>query len=108
MLKTTNTNFDIIAISETRLLRNTKIVKNINILNFCYEFTPTEWTAGGTLLYNADHLAYQRRNGLNLYEKNYLESAFIEITNPTETNTIVGCIYRHPTMDFNELNCNQL
>ena len=59
LLKTTNTNFDIIAISETRLLKNTSIVKNINIPNFSYEFTPTESTAGGTLLYIADHLAYQ-------------------------------------------------
>ena len=31
LLKTTNTNFDIIAISETRILKNTKIVKHINI-----------------------------------------------------------------------------
>ena len=30
-LKTTNTNFDIIAISETTILKNTKIVKHINI-----------------------------------------------------------------------------
>ena len=41
-LKTTNTSFDIIAISETRILKNTKIVKNINIPNFSYEFTLTE------------------------------------------------------------------
>ena len=60
------------------------------------------------LYYIMQILAYPRRNGLNLYEKNYLESSFIEITNPTETNIIVGCIYRHPTMDFNELSCNQL
>ena len=105
MLKTTNTNFDIIAISETRILKNTKIVKNINIPNVSYEFTPTELTAGGTLLYIADHLAYQKRNDLNTYAKNYLESTFIEITNPSKTNIIVGCIYRHPTIDLNEFNC---
>ena len=104
MLKTTNTNFDIIAISETRILKNTKIVKNINIQNFSYEFTPTESTAGGTLIYIADHLAYQKRNDLTIYAKNYLESTFIEITNPSKTNIIVGCIYRHPTMDLNEFN----
>ena len=104
LLKTTNTNFDIIAISETRILKNTKIVKNINIQNFSYEFTPTESTAGGTLIYIADHLAYQKRNDLTIYAKNYLESTFIEITNPSKTNIIVGCIYRHPTMDLNEFN----
>ena len=81
--------------------KNTNIVKNVNISNFSYEFTPTESTAGGTLLYIADHLVYQKRNDLNIYEKNYLESTFIEITNQSKTNFIVGCIYRHPTMDLN-------
>ena len=46
LLKTTNTNFDIIVISETRLLKNTKIIKNNNMPNCSYEFTPTESTAG--------------------------------------------------------------
>ena len=78
------------------------IVKNINIPNFSYQFTPTKSTAGGCLLCIADHLAYQRRNDLNLYEKNYFELTFIEITNPTKI--VVGCIYRHPTMDLNEFN----
>ena len=70
------------AISAIRILKITKIVKNITILNFSYEFTPTESTAGGTLICIADHLAYQQRNDLTIYAKNYLESTFIEITNP--------------------------
>ena len=90
LLKTANTNFDIIAVSETRILKNTNIVKNINIPNFSYEFTPTESTAGGTLLYIADHLAYQKRNDLNIYVKNYLELTFIEVTNLSKTNIIKG------------------
>ena len=90
MLKTKNTIFDIIAILETRILKNTNIVKNIKIPNFSHEFTPTESTAGGTLLYIANHLAYRKRNDLNLYKKNYLEPTFIEITNPTKTVIIVG------------------
>ena len=80
-------------------------MKNINIPNFSYDSTPTESTAGGTSLDIADHLAYQRRNDLNLYKKNYLESTFVEITNPTKANAIVGCIYRHPTVDVNEFTC---
>ena len=58
LLKTTNINIDVIAISETKILKNTKVVNNINIQNFSYEFTPAELTAGKTLLYIADHLAY--------------------------------------------------
>ena len=59
LLQTTKTNFDITAISETTILKNANIVKNINIPNFSYEFTPTKSTAGGTLLYIADHLVHQ-------------------------------------------------
>ena len=48
----------LIAISETRILTDTNIVKNINIPNFSFEFTPTESTAqtGGSVLYIADYL----------------------------------------------------
>ena len=42
LLNTTNTNFDLIAISENMILKNTNIVKDINIPSFSYEFTPTE------------------------------------------------------------------
>ena len=108
LLKTTNTIFDIIAISETRIRKNTNILKNINIPNFSYEFTPTESTAGGTLSYITEHLAYQKRNDLNIYLKNYLESIFNEVANLSKTNIIVGCIYRHPTTDLNEINCYYL
>ena len=100
MIKSTNINFNILAISETRILKDTNTVKNTNIPNFSFEFTPTELIAGGTLLYIADHLAYQNQNDLNLYRTNNLESTFIEITNPNESNIIVGCIYRHPKMDL--------
>ena len=37
LLKTTNTSFGIITISEIRILKNTNIMKNINISNFLHE-----------------------------------------------------------------------
>ena len=91
LIKSTNINFDIIVISKTRILKDTNIVKNINIPNFSFEFTPT------------NHLAYQNQNDLSLYKIISLESTFTEITNPNKsTNIIVGCIYRHPKMDLFE------
>ena len=66
-------------------------VKYINIPNFSFEITPTESTAGVTLLYIGDHLAYQNQKDLNWYKINNLESTFIEITNPNKSNTIAGC-----------------
>ena len=40
--------------------------------------------------------------------KNELESTFTEIVNPKKSNIIVGVIYRHPSMDLTDFNCNYL
>ena len=47
-------------------------------------------------------------NDLNIYKKNELESIFIEIVNSKKSNIIVGVIYRHPSMDLTDFNCNYL
>ena len=81
----------------------------MNLLNnYSFEFTPTEASVGGTLLYIANHLSYKCCNDLNIYTKNELESTFIEIVNPKKSNILVGDIYRHPSMDFADFNCNSL
>ena len=74
--------FDIIAISETRITKQVSLLNNLNLNNYSFEFTPAETSAGGTLLYIANHLSYKCRNDLNIYKKNELESTFIEIVNP--------------------------
>ena len=50
LLKTTNMNFDFIAISETGIAKNINKISNININNYTFEFTPTETSGGGTLI----------------------------------------------------------
>ena len=80
----------------------------MNLNNYSFEFTPTETSAGGTLLYIANHLSYKCRSDLNIYKKNELGSTFIEIVNPRKSNIIVGVIYRHPSMDLADFNCNYL
>ena len=37
-----------------------------------------------------------------------MESTFIEIVNLRKLNIIVGVIYRHPSMDLVDFNCNYL
>ena len=71
-------------------------------------FTPTESSAGGTLLYIANYLSYESRQDLNIYKKNELESTFLEITNPKKSNIIVGTIYKHPSIDLTDFNSNYL
>ena len=88
--------------------RTISLLNNLNLNNYSFEFTPTETSVGGTLLYIANHLSYKCRNDLNIYKKNELESTFIEIVNPKKSNIIVGVIYRHPSMDLTDFNCNYL
>ena len=39
---------------------------------------------------------------------NNKESTFTEIVNPKNSNIVVGVIYRHPSMDLTDFNCNYL
>ena len=95
-----------IGVTETRITKQLSLLNNLNLNNYSYEFTPTETTAGGTLLYIANHLSYKCRNDLNIHKKNELESTFIEIGNPKKSNIIVGVKYRHPFMDLTDFNSN--
>ena len=47
-------------------------------------------------------------NDLKIYKSFELESTFIEICNPKKTNIVIGCIYKHPIMNINELNDDYL
>ena len=108
LLKCTNKVFDIIAVTETRSTIQTSLTTNINLRNYAIEFTPTESTAGGTLLYIASHLSYKPRPDLNVYKANQLESTFVEIINPKKGNIVIGCLYKHLNMDVLDFKSNYL
>ena len=103
----TKTKFDI-AKSETRIKKPVSLLNTLNLNNYSFEFTPTKTSAGGTLLYIANHQSYKCCNDLNIYKKNELGSTFIEIVNPKISNIIVGVIYRHSSTDLTDFNCNYL
>ena len=104
----TKKNFDIIAIIETRITKQVSLLNNLNLNNYSFEFTPTETSAGGTLLYIPNHLSYKCCTDLKIYKNNELESTFIEIVNPKKSIILVGVIYRHRSMDLADFNCNYL
>ena len=106
LLSCTNKIFDNIAITDTRIKENVSKTYNLSFKNYSIEFTPTESSAGGTLLYIANHLSYKPCQDLNIYKKNELESTFIEIRNPKKSNIIVGTIHKHPSMDLTHFNSN--
>ena len=56
-LSCTNKDFNIIAITKSRITKSVSITNNLNIKNYSIEFTPTESSAGGTLLYITNHLS---------------------------------------------------
>ena len=56
-LNCTSKNFDIIAVSETRISKHVSLLSDLNLNNYSFEFTPTEISAGGSLLYIANHLS---------------------------------------------------
>ena len=59
LLCCTEKKFDIMAISETRITKQVSLLNNLNLNNYYFEFIPTETSAGGTLLYIANHLSYK-------------------------------------------------
>ena len=70
------------------------------------EHTPTESSNGGTLLYIKQGINYKLRKDLQIYKSKELESTFIEVLEPgmPRNNMIIGCIYRHPSMELSEFN----
>ena len=81
----------------------------MNLNNYSFEFTPTETSAGGTLLYIANHLSYKCRNDLNIYKKKLnLNLLLLKLLIQKKSNIIIGVIYRHPSMDLTDFNCNYL
>ena len=97
-----NISFDILAITETRIKKDSSSPINLQLSNYSTEHTPTELSGGGTLLYISKRLSYQLRNDLRLYDPVQIESTFIEIICSKSTNVIVGCIYKHPTLPIND------
>ena len=63
LLSCTKKDFNIIAVSETRSTKQVSFLNNLNLNNYSFEFTPTETSSGGTLLFIANHLSFKYRNG---------------------------------------------
>ena len=76
--------------------------ENVSSVNI--EHCPKEGPNGGALIYVKNDIIYKVRNDLKIYQSEKLESVFIEIIKSNNRNIIVGCVYRHPSMEVNEFN----
>ena len=93
------TKFKIIAITETRLLKDLALKNKCDIAGYSFLSNETEASAGGTALFISDDLNKKPREDLSsvIYISKQLESTFLEIdSRGDEGNVIVGCIYKHP------------
>ena len=81
LLKCTNKNSDITAVSETRISEETSLSYNVKLNNNFLKSILTESTAGGTMLFISNHLSFKPIIDLNMYKENQLESTFIKIFN---------------------------
>ena len=72
------------------------LLRLIRLCHWVYPFWIFGW---GTLRYIASHLSYKPRPDLNISKVNQLESTFVEIINPKNSNIVIGCLYNHPNID---------
>ena len=68
LIQSTNINFYVTAILESRTTENKQSVVDKNVSDYSYEFCPTESSAGGTLLYMGNYLSYKLRKGQIIYK----------------------------------------
>ena len=102
-----NLTFDIFGVSETKLRLKKAPLNSVIIPGYNFEFTATECSNGGTAIYIKKCLNYKLRKDLEIYESKQLESTFIEVNLKNE-KVVIGCIYRHPSMELSEFNNNYL
>ena len=90
LLTRINIKFNIIGITATRLK------------GYTVEHTQTEANCGGALLYIENSMNYTIRGHLKIYKRKELYFIFIEVIKFKGRNLIIGCIYRHPSMNLTE------
>ena len=109
MLELLEFQFDLICISESKIQKDIAPKTDIGLPGFQTPLsTPSEAKKGGVLIYIKNGIDFKPRPDLSMYKAKELESLFIEIINPTAKNTLIGCVYRHPSMDMKSFNHEHL
>ena len=87
-----------ICISKSRLSKNNPMTTNLDNPGYTFKHIPTESSAEGTLIYISNDISYVLQNDLQIYSPKELELIFIEIIIPNKPSSILGTIYKHPSM----------
>ena len=102
-----NLSLDFLGISESRLKLNQNPLTSLQLPGYNIEYTPTECNNRGTLLYIKKGMNYKLRKDLQIYKPKQLESTFIEVVQ-NKDRIIIGCLYRHLSMELSEFNYHYL
>ena len=106
LLSILNLKLDIIALSETKILKGINPTYDPRLRGYNEFLKPTESEKGGTALYINENIQNTQRTDLEtlLYFPKLLESSFAELVTSSKEKIIVGCIYKHPKMDIDDFN----
>ena len=71
LLNDSNFNFDIFAITESRINKDSSSPINLRLSNYSIEHNPTETSDSETLLFISKRLSYQLRNDLKIIQEKF-------------------------------------
>ena len=94
LLKLLKHPFDIIGITETRLLNDETLI-NIDLDGYDFVHTPTFNRCGGAGFYVKSAYDFEIKKKLSKSIRDLTETIFIEIKRKGQKNIVLGCIYRH-------------
>ena len=94
-IRTLNLNFSVIAISETWANNDSMSLLNISGYNSTFK-NRTSGRGGGVALFVSNCFKFTVRDDLSVFNNDYFESIFIELTNTVLGNRIIGAVYRPP------------
>ena len=78
--------------------QNNLVTTNLDIPGYTSEHTPTDSSAGDTLMFISNDFSYVLGDDLQIYSVKELESIFIKIIIPNKPSLILGAIYKRPSM----------
>ena len=95
--------FNVIGVSETRIIKNQPLLFNPDLPGYNFEYTPTPLSAGGVGIYIADNINY---SVLEKTSNIYFQALWVELDMGDNHSVICGVVYRQhndPTKFLNYL-----
>ena len=92
--------FDVVGISETKIRESIEPLTNKKLPGYEFIQIATKSHFGGVGFFVKQGINYKIRDDLSKSIFDVSESIFIELTDKSSRNLLVGCIYRHPSFEI--------